>query len=302
MNSRILLLLLLLILWIILGLFLCNKFLCGASVAAPVAAAAAPAVISDDCDITWSVRDGSLFNSGKVDRNFRFRSSSFTLPTSLDLDLSAAVNNISDHLSANNERGLTITGYYDGDETNRSILDNLGVARANSIKKLFTDKGIASNRINIASRIAEDKCYRNDTLLTGAALAFGDIANNDTRLAAIKDRLFGKPITLYFATDSDNLTLSAQQRTDFTDLIYYLDNVSGASLGVDGHTDSVGNRDYNVNLSRERADFAKNYLQRNGGISLARMSVNGFGPDKPVQSNNTDAGRAKNRRVEVTLK
>ena len=294
------------IIWIIVGLFLCNRYLCGPSVAAPAAKAAAPvaapAVLSKDRDLSWSVRDGSLFYSGEVGRNFRFRESGFALPTSLNSELSGAVSRISNHLSTNKERGLTITGYYHSDETNNSILGDLGLARANTIKKLFTDKGIASNRITLASKLTERNWFRNDTLQTGALLAFGALGNNDGRLAAIKDRLFGKPITLYFATNSDNLSLSTQQRTDFTDLIYYLDNVSSASLAVDGHTDSVGNKDYNINLSRERADFAKNYLQRNGGISLARMKVNGYGPDKPVQSNNTKEGRAKNRRVEVTLK
>jgi len=94
--------------------------------------------------------------------------------------------------------------------------------------------------------------------------------------------LFGKPITLYFATNSDNINLNAQQRKDFADLNYYLGRVPAAKLEIGGHTDNRGDKAYNVNLSKERAEFAADYLTQRGGIAKNRMVSQGFGPDKPA--------------------
>lgn len=81
-----------------------------------------------------------------------------------------------------------------------------------------------------------------------------------------------------------------------------MDHVKDAKLDVEGHTDNTGDRANNMELSKDRANFARDYLIRNGGISTTRMDVDGFGPDKPIATNKTDEGKAQNRRVEVTLK
>ena len=69
---------------------------------------------------------------------------------------------------------------------------------------------------------------------------------------------------------------------------------------IQGHTDSQGNRDFNIQLSQQRADAVRMYLL-NKGISSSRLSARGFGPDEPVASNETAAGRAQNRRVELVI-
>ena len=97
------------------------------------------------------------------------------------------------------------------------------------------------------------------------------------------------------------MNLTTQQRTDFSDIVYYLDNVAKSSLEVSGHTDNKGPDNVNKRLSRKRAEFVRDYLVGNG-LSQRRLSARGYGPDRPIDTNDTDAGRAKNRRVEVTLK
>jgi len=143
---------------------------------------------------------------------------------------------------------------------------------------------------------------RLDTLNNGIGFSFGKASSGDARLAAIKERLYGKPLTLYFATNATKLSLSTQQKQDMADLSYYLDKVPGASLSVDGHTDSRGGATLNRRLSKGRAEFVKNYITRNAGINASRMNSAGFGPERPIGSNDTKEGRAKNRRVEVILK
>jgi outer membrane protein OmpA-like peptidoglycan-associated protein len=71
-------------------------------------------------------------------------------------------------------------------------------------------------------------------------------------------------------------------------------------VGVYGHTDSRGAHWYNVKLSKDRAAAVMAYLAEHG-VDRKRLESNGFGPDKPVDSNQTDEGRAKNRRVEFKI-
>ncbi|MGQ9863336.1 MAG: DUF5723 family protein [Bacteroidia bacterium] len=71
-------------------------------------------------------------------------------------------------------------------------------------------------------------------------------------------------------------------------------------LRIDGHTDNVGKREYNIRLSQNRANAVKQYLIGKG-IEEERIEARGFGPDRPIASNKTEAGRAKNRRVEFKV-
>lgn len=71
-------------------------------------------------------------------------------------------------------------------------------------------------------------------------------------------------------------------------------------IEVSGHTDNVGNKSYNQELSQKRAQSVVNYLTENG-ISKCRLIAKGYGMDKPVADNETEEGRAENRRVEFTI-
>lgn len=68
-------------------------------------------------------------------------------------------------------------------------------------------------------------------------------------------------------------------------------------IEIQGHTDSSGKHDYNVDLSRRRALAVKAYLEKMG-VDGSRMVTRGYGPDLPIDTNDTKAGRARNRRVE----
>lgn len=70
---------------------------------------------------------------------------------------------------------------------------------------------------------------------------------------------------------------------------------------INGHTDNVGNKDYNMELSEKRAESVKDYLQGELETSEATFSTNGYGDTKPIASNDTENGQAKNRRVEIVI-
>jgi outer membrane protein OmpA-like peptidoglycan-associated protein len=71
-------------------------------------------------------------------------------------------------------------------------------------------------------------------------------------------------------------------------------------IRVEGHTDSTGSADYNMELSRRRANAVKNLLVQRG-VAESRVEVVGFGMTMPVATNDTEAGRQKNRRVEIKI-
>ena len=74
---------------------------------------------------------------------------------------------------------------------------------------------------------------------------------------------------------------------------------SDVKLEVGGHTDGRGADAYNMKLSQARAETVLNYLGAKG-VAASRLTAKGFGKTLPIADNKTDAGRAKNRRVELT--
>ena len=82
------------------------------------------------------------------------------------------------------------------------------------------------------------------------------------------------------------------------EVVQVLKNMQGLKISLDGHTDGVGTAAYNMKLSERRAGAVKAYLI-DKGIDAQRLSSTGYGMTKPVASNETDDGRALNRRVEI---
>jgi outer membrane protein OmpA-like peptidoglycan-associated protein len=74
-----------------------------------------------------------------------------------------------------------------------------------------------------------------------------------------------------------------------------------SQIVVEGHTDSIGADSVNRTLSNKRAEAVRDYLLANTDISADRISAVGFGKSKPVASNDTPAGRAKNRRIDIVI-
>ena len=70
---------------------------------------------------------------------------------------------------------------------------------------------------------------------------------------------------------------------------------------IEGHTDSRGSDAYNQALSERRANAVRDELVNENGIAAERVSTVGYGESRPVSSNDTDAGRAQNRRIEAVI-
>lgn len=103
---------------------------------------------------------------------------------------------------------------------------------------------------------------------------------------------------LLFDFDSDRIRPDAAK--NFQELANSLKKFGNSNLLIVGHTDSQGDDTYNMNLSQRRANSASAYLQ-SLGVPASRISTAGRGESEPVATNDTDAGRQLNRRVEVAI-
>lgn len=105
-------------------------------------------------------------------------------------------------------------------------------------------------------------------------------------------------VALYVNFDFNKSTLRPDAKPIITQVLKLLQNNPGLSLSIEGHTDNVGLHDYNLKLSQKRAAAVVHTLVA-AGIRSGRLSSGGFGPDQPIADNETEMGRAKNRRVEL---
>jgi OmpA-OmpF porin, OOP family len=103
---------------------------------------------------------------------------------------------------------------------------------------------------------------------------------------------------IYFATGSAKLLSTSFKSLD--DVVKVMNEDLNLKLSVEGHTDNVGKDEYNQTLSESRAASVREYLV-NHGVNDSRIVSQGFGETKPIADNKTAAGRAKNRRVVLTV-
>jgi outer membrane protein OmpA-like peptidoglycan-associated protein len=112
------------------------------------------------------------------------------------------------------------------------------------------------------------------------------------------DLVLNMPGNVTFRTDSSNINAGFYEVLDSVAII--LKEYSDTTVTVVGHTDSVGDANYNQGLSEQRAQSVAGYLRSQGVVSQ-RLRVMGYGEQAPVASNSTKQGRAQNRRVEIIL-
>lgn len=146
------------------------------------------------------------------------------------------------------------------------------------------------------------------------ALAGGSVGYYmDRQETKLRERLQGTGVSV--TRQGDNLILNmpgditfAVDQSDIKPAFYdvlnsvvlVLNEFEKTSIHITGYTDSTGSFEYNIKLSERRAQSVASYLQAQQ-VHPARLVTYGKGPEKPVASNDTEAGRARNRRVELML-
>jgi outer membrane protein OmpA-like peptidoglycan-associated protein len=162
-----------------------------------------------------------------------------------------------------------------------------------------------------------DATERRQRALVGAGvggLAGGAIGNyQDRQERALRERMAGTGVGV--VRQGNNITLNMPGNITFAfndanlqsqfypvldDVARTLTEYNQTVVEVAGHTDNVGSDAYNQELSVRRANSVAAYLQSHG-VMQQRLITVGAGESRPIASNDTDAGRAQNRRVEITL-
>lgn len=159
---------------------------------------------------------------------------------------------------------------------------------------------------------------RRENALIGAgvgALAGAGIGHYmDRQEAKLREELQGTGVSVTRVGDDiilnmpGNITFATNQAAVESNFYPVLNSVAKVAnefektlIDVAGHTDSTGSVEYNMELSRKRANSVADYLSSQG-VDPTRLYAQGFGPNYPVADNGTAQGRSQNRRVEIALK
>jgi outer membrane protein OmpA-like peptidoglycan-associated protein len=133
--------------------------------------------------------------------------------------------------------------------------------------------------------------------ITSVPFTVSGSLNSDTMAKAIEEQ--GK-ITLYgILFDFNKDTIKPESEPVLKEVGALLTGRPDLKLRIQGHTDNAGKPGYNLDLSKKRAESVKNYLVQNFQIDAGRLTTEGFGDTKPISKNDTEEGRAQNRRVEL---
>lgn len=185
---------------------------------------------------------------------------------------------------------LEILGGYFNDEDNTTSFPDLGMARATATRQLFADLPDARFDLRSAELTRDPGSARSLPFL---ATIVRPIVNNN----AVRE-VDGKMVI--------NFPHASDEMLDNVELNQYLDRLvaqlktTSQKVQLVGHTDSTASADRNMRLGQKRADAIKNLLVRKG-ISSDRIITQSKGETTPIATNNTDAGRQQNRRVELTV-
>lgn len=94
--------------------------------------------------------------------------------------------------------------------------------------------------------------------------------------------------------------MKPESEIELNKVLAFLQKNPSLKIEISGHTDNIGTAQYNLQLSENRAKSVYDYLVQHG-IEAKRLSYKGFGYQKPLDSNDTEKGRANNRRTEMKV-
>lgn len=232
---------------------------------------------------------------------FAFDSASYR--PRLNANNEAFLDTVAAILKARPERNMTITAFYRDSEKDirPGFFENLGLARADQVRKLLMQRGIEQNRISLDHGLSEDARLREPLLFSlydpnniprdfeKVVFTFRNMTFSDANFEYNSDVFKpGEPFKLYADSVKTYLNLNPE-----------------ALLRIVGHTDSIASADYNLDLGMRRAQSARDYF-RSLGVD-AKIVVESMGEERPVAPNsNPDGtdnpeGRQKNRRVNFIL-
>lgn len=213
--------------------------------------------------------------------------------------------------------------YYNGVEENdiQGLKVNLGGSTVFNLSDMANTYGLGNDKVDrykavyntfgnlmvkmypaimptfIAYEKAVDKSFLNSVISNHPELMEGK-AIEAKYANEITSEVSSKSYSIEFQTGSAIIKPSSYKLLD--EIFESAVVAEGLKLGVYGHSDNSGSDEVNIPLSQKRADAVKNYMLKKG-MKEARLEAKGYGSTKPVADNSTEAGKSKNRRVEIVL-
>lgn len=157
--------------------------------------------------------------------------------------------------------------------------DRLFKSRAKKIVDLLVKQGLKKSRIAVQSK-----------------LSMIDLENNDKIL---RIHVFGPDVSKMFWFNKGSLHLTAKEKHRLDLVARYMQHQTKALI-INSHTDGMGRKAHNMVVAQKRGEVVKRYLESQG-VSADKLTVRAYGEKKPIASNRTRKGQAKNRRVELSF-
>ena len=159
------------------------------------------------------------------------------------------------------------------------------------------DQGVGS----VDASGSRQVCPENTTRYTLTASNAGGTRTASTLITVTAPAAPIDKMTIHVNFDTSKWAIRKPDLPDLKKAAAFVRKYPGATIEIDGHTDSTGSLEYNQVLSERRANAVKEWLLANGATSADKITARGFGKTKPIADNRTAKGRFQNRRVEILI-
>ena len=253
-------------------------------------------------EITAEIRPTTLsvqYNDTAILKDYEeFSFSEGMVQPEAHLDNDRFLDDLATYLINNPQRQMTIKGFFRPSElkVTNGIYENLGLARANTIREKLINRGIEENRMALDYEQGSNEILDRPISFELSSNTIKSDSYNRV-LFTFKDMTFSNA---NFAIDSEVFRPSAQFLVYADSLQTFLSENKKHTIRITGHTDNDGNELYNEDLGLKRANSAKVFLKKMGIKN--KIIISSKGETQPAAPNKTEADKQKNRRVNFLLK
>jgi OOP family OmpA-OmpF porin len=212
---------------------------------------------------------------------------------------SSMLQGLLDKFNADPTQALEVTGYYHNGENAPEGFENMGLYRADEIKKLLIAKGVPGDNIRMLSQLLTGDRPADRELFDAGKFGWGKMSNAATPNAPELVKVDKDEVKIRFPFDKAAKTLGKEVE-DYLKTLAARVKASNETIAIIGHTDNVDTEAYNMKLGQKRADFVRDRLI-SYGVNSSLISTSSQGENSPESSNASAEGRRINRRAIVTL-